>query len=89
MSVIASVELTPGRQELVGGTLKLVRAPVVVLVNPVRDEHSVSCDWLCTHPGLEPGAYPLTNGVTVDIPSSLCSMDGRVAHSITLEVTRE
>lgn len=82
-----SVETTLGQLQAEGGLLKQPREPVLVLANPVQHEQTVSCDWVFTHPGLVPGAYPLTNGITVSIPTGLCSQEGQAAPDQTLEVT--
>ena len=81
-----SVETTLGPQRVSeGGVLKQPREPVLVLINPVLDEGIVSCSWLFTHPGLIPGDYPLTNGVSVHVPREHCSPDGSDAPEVTLE----
>lgn len=84
--VVTSVERAPGRQKLVGGVLKHVREPVLVLVNARREGRNLFCDWVFTHAGLVPGEYALTDGVTVVIPKALCGPEARYRNSTTLEV---
>ena len=86
-----SVETTLGQLTVEGGILKQHREPVLVLVNPVRDGTHLSCDWIFTHPGLVPGAYPLVGGLKVNIPPELCAPEGRADANanVTLEVTDE
>lgn len=82
-----SRELGPSTQALTGaGVLKRVREPVLVLVGPRLEGASVYCDWLFTHPGLVPGPYELTTGLTVIIPPGLCSLEGKATPGVTLEV---
>lgn len=83
--VFHSVERTPGKQQAVGGVLKSVREPVLILIGE-RKGDSLSCDWVFTHAGLMPGEYPLTNGITVNVPKALCSSEHRVVRGVTLEV---
>lgn len=89
MSILSSVEHAPGRQELVGGVLKRVREPVLVLVEPVRAGAHLSCAWVFTHAGLVAGDYELSDGSTVSIPKGLCGDSAQARQGVTLEVRDE
>lgn len=85
--VVCSVELSPPRASTVGGVRKLLSEPVLALITEgERVGSTLFCDWVVTHPGLVPGAYELVNGMTVVIPPGLCSLEGKAAQGVTLEV---
>lgn len=79
------MERTPGRQALVGGVVKLVTEPVLVIIGERTGTH-LSCDWVFTHAGLMPGDYPLVGGLTVRVPRALCAESHRAWRGVTLEV---
>ena len=82
------MERAPARQELVGGVLKSIRDPVLVLLGTQRVGSRLSCDWVFTHAGLVPGPYELESGQTVLIPPALTRRDAPGVHrGVTLEVT--
>lgn len=89
MNILESVERAPARQTLVGGVLKRIPEPVLVLIGVSRLGALLSCDWVITHAGLIPGDYPLRDGTTVRIPQSLCGDAHRASRGVTLEVKRD
>lgn len=81
------MELSPPRLSNAGGVRKLVSEPVLALITEgERVGSTLFCDWVITHPGLLPGAYELSNGLSVVIPPALCTSEGRAVHGVTLEV---
>lgn len=85
--MLTSVELTPGREGVSGsGVLKRIREPVIVLLDPVRNDNTLSCAVACFHAGLEAGDYDLTDGTRVRVPTALVSAEHAIHPHVTLEV---
>ena len=86
--MIASVERAPAKQVVVGGILREVSEPVLIILEQEVGVGSVSCHWLFTHKGLVAGPYELVNGLTVLVPEKFTSRDRPgVFRGVTLEVS--